>query len=127
MSHDPERLLGTIGVHNLRIDCIVGVYPQERHEPQPVYIDVEMDTPFPRSEAIDDTVDYNHISGTLRELAERRRFFLLETFAQEGAAELLLQFPAARRVRLEIRKPGAIAAATDAYVRVELHGPAQGA
>lgn len=121
MSWD-EEMLGTIGLHNLRINCIVGIYPAERDTPQPVFIDVEIETDFAaasQSQAIGDTIDYNGIAQLLRDLANRRRFLLLEAFAEEGAATLLKKFSDIQKVRLEIRKPGAVAGAAAAFVRVE--------
>ena len=36
-------MIGTTGLKNLQIGCIVGVYEQERAQPQPVVIDIELD------------------------------------------------------------------------------------
>ena len=115
-------MLGTTGLHNLRIDCIIGVYEHERIETQPVFLDVEVDYDFAaaaRSDAIEHAVDYGGIASMVTHLARDRRFQLLETMAEEMAALLLEHLPMIERVRLEIRKPDAIPEAANSFVRVE--------
>ncbi len=115
-------MIGTAGLQNLRVDCIVGIYDAERRARQSVLVDVELDYDFAAaaaSDAIGDTIDYDDVARAVTELAERRAFHLIETMAEETAAMLLARLPALRRVRLEIRKPAAVPAATCAFVRVE--------
>jgi 7,8-dihydroneopterin aldolase/epimerase/oxygenase len=115
-------MIGTTGLHNLRIDCIVGVYEHERIEAQPIFVDVQVDYDFAeaaRSDAIEHAVDYGGIASMVTELAKARRFQLLETMAEEMAALLLGRLPMIERVGLEIRKPDAIPAAANSFVRVE--------
>jgi 7,8-dihydroneopterin aldolase/epimerase/oxygenase len=115
-------MIGTTGLHNLRIDCVIGVYEHERIEAQPVFIDVEVDYDFAAaatSDAIEHAVDYGGIASMATELARHRRFQLLETMAEELAALLLERLSMIERVRLEIRKPEAVPAAANSFVRVE--------
>ena len=115
-------MIGTAGLQNLRVDCIVGIYDAERRARQSVLVDVELDYDFAAaaaSDAIGDTIDYDDVARAVTELAERRAFHLIETMAEETAVMLLARLPALRRVRLEIRKPAAVPAATCAFVRVE--------
>ena len=46
-------MLGTTGLHNLRIDCIVGIYPHERDQTQTVFLDIEIDYDFGPAAASD--------------------------------------------------------------------------
>jgi 7,8-dihydroneopterin aldolase/epimerase/oxygenase len=115
-------MVGSTGLHNLRIDCIIGVYEHERVETQPVFVDVEVDYDFAAaamSDAIEHAVDYGGIASMVTELAQARRFQLLETMAEEMAALLLDRLSQIQRVRLEIRKPEAVPAAANSFVRVE--------
>ena len=115
-------MIGTTGLQALRVDCIVGIYEHERNARQPVIVDVEIDYDFAAaaaSDAITDAVDYDGVARAITELAERRGFQLIETMAEETAAMLLAQIPAATRVKLEIRKPDAVPAAACSFVRVE--------
>lgn len=115
-------MTGTTGLQGLRVECIVGIHPHERETRQSVILDLEMDYDFATasaSEAIGDAVDYAGVASQVTELAERRRFQLIETMAEEMAALVLARFPQVQRVRLEIRKPAAVPAAACALVRVE--------
>ena len=113
---------GTAGLHALRVECIVGIYPHERERAQPLLVDVEVDYDFAAaaaSDAIPDAVDYDDIGASVTALATERRFHLIETLAEEAAAMLLDRVRRASAVRLTIRKPDAVPSASYAYVRVE--------
>ena len=117
-------MVTTIGINNLRIECIIGVRASERETKQSVFVDAEIDGDFTaatESERVDDTFDYGRVAGLLVELAHRRRFQLLETFASEACRLLLEQQAGVRSVRIEIRKPAAVAKADYAFVRCESH------
>jgi dihydroneopterin aldolase len=115
-------MVGTTGLHNLRIDCIVGIHPHERENPQAVFLDIEIDYDFAAaaaSDAIPDAVDYDQMARMVTELIQSRRFQLIEAMAEGVAAMLLETMPVIERVRLEIRKPAAVPAADHSFVRVE--------
>lgn len=115
-------MTGTTGINSLHIDCIVGIHEHERRTPQAIVIDIELDYDFSAaagSEAIGDAVNYVEVADSVTELVQRRAFFLIETMAEETAAMLLAQTPQVQSVRLEIRKPAAVPAASCSFVRVE--------
>ena len=115
-------MIGTTGLHDLRVECIVGIYEHERRTPQSVLMDVQLDYDFAAaaaSDAIADALDYNGVAAAIAELAARRAFQLIETMAEETAAMLLARLPEVRRVRLEVRKPAAVPAAACSFVRVD--------
>ncbi len=115
-------MIGTTGLHDLRIDCIVGIYPHEREQNQAVFLDLELDYDFgpaAASDAIPDAVDYDRVVALVTELIQSRRFQLIETMAEAAAAMLLERVPVVQSVRLEIRKPAAVPAAASSFVRVE--------
>lgn len=115
-------MIGTTGIKEFRIDCIVGIYEHERQTPQAVVLDIDLDYDFAaaaRSDAIDDAVDYDTVARSLTELVRQREFQLIETMAEEAAAMLLARLPQVRRIALEIRKPAAVPAAAYSFVRVE--------
>lgn len=114
-------MIGTTGLHDLRVDCIVGIHPHEREAPQAVFIDLEVDydfAPAAASEGIAEAIDYTAIADRLAALCVTRRFQLLETMAEEAAASVLSSDARILAVRLEIRKPAAVPAASAAFVRV---------
>lgn len=115
-------MIGTTGLNDLRVDCIVGIYEHERIATQEVRIDVELDYDFARaaaSDAIPDAIDYDAVASLLTTLLQTRQFQLIETMAEESAALLLERQERAVAVRLEIRKPAAVPAAASSFVRVE--------
>jgi len=115
-------MIGTTGLKNLHIDCIVGVYPFERETTQPIFVDVELDSDYAAAAAADDVahaIDYDRVAQGVTELVQRRKFRLIETMAEEAAALLLEQHGAVRTVRIEIRKPNAVPAADCSFVRLE--------
>ena len=115
-------MIGTTGLHNLRIDCIVGVYEHERKEAQPVFIDLEVDYDFAAAALSDDVahaVDYDRMASMVTELVQARQFQVLEAMAEAVAAMLLETMPVIDGARLEIRKPDAVPAADNSFVRVE--------
>ena len=105
----------------MRVECTVGIYPNEREQVQPLEIDAELDYDFAqaaKTDKIGNAVDYDHVAKLLKNLAVERRFKLLETYAEEAAAALFCRFEVVQAVRLEIRKPKAVAAAQASFVRV---------
>lgn len=115
-------MMGTTGLRNLRVDCIVGIYPHERAAAQTVLLDIELDydfTPPAGSDAIPDAVDYDGVAASVTALLQAKRFQLIETMVEQAAALLLDRLPTVQAVRIEIRKPAAVPAAACAFVRVE--------
>lgn len=115
-------MIGTAGLKNLRVDCIVGIHAHERAAKQAVMADIEFDYDFgaaAASEAIGDAADYSQVATWFTEMAEQRGFQLIETMAEHAVAMLLERLPAVRTVRLEIRKPAAVPSAACAFVRLE--------
>ena len=115
-------MIGTTGVQDLRVECIVGIYEHERQARQTVFVDVDLDYDFAvaaASDAIADAVDYDGVAASVTALLQARRFQLIETMAEEAAAMLLARVPEAQAVRIEIRKPAAVPAAACSFVRME--------
>lgn len=117
-------MTGTTGLHNLRVDCIVGIHPHERENEQTVFIDLEVDydfAPAAASDAIGDAVDYDLVTSLVTNIIKLRRFQLLEAMAEAVVVALFQELPKVKAVRLEIRKPDAVPAAANSFVRVERH------
>jgi dihydroneopterin aldolase len=115
-------MIATTGLKGLRIDCVVGVYTFEREQLQPIIIDIELDydvSVAASSDEVGDAVDYDRVVEGVVELVGRREFCLIETMAEETADMLLVQHASVQRVRLEIRKPNAVAVADCSFVRLE--------
>lgn len=114
-------MIGTTGLQQLRVDCIVGIYPHERAATQTVLLDIELDYDFAppaASDAIPDAVDYDHVAASVTALLQERRFQLLESMAEHAATMLFERDARIQAVRLVIQKPAAVPAASCSFVRV---------
>ena len=107
-----------IAIRGLRVDCVVGVYPHERHRVQPLEVDVRMMVDTRRageSERLSDTVDYATTATQIAFLLRSCRFHTLETAARALTRALLAPpAPDERRARvqevsLKLEKPFALA------------------
>ena len=67
-----------IEVADLEVPCIIGVYPEERHEPQPVVVHLRVELEPYEVIRVDQIFDYARIAGIARFLLQRGRFLLLE-------------------------------------------------
>lgn len=120
-------MIGTTGLHHLRVDCIVGVHPHERETPQSIFVDLELDydfAPAVASDAIGDAVDYTALATLITTLCQTRQFQLLEAMVEAVAVAVLAHDRRITQVRLEIRKPAAVPEAADSFVRITRVRPA---
>lgn len=97
-----------IFLEGLTAESLIGVYPEERHAPQPLIIDVAVGLPSIaafQSDAFRDTVDYAAVAALIREEAAQQSFTLLERLAHHLSQRLSERF-SAPWVRIRIVKPG---------------------
>lgn len=105
----PARVTMTkIFVTGLRIEAEIGVYRHERGRPQPLIVDVELDVPAAGAERLAETVNYETIARTAREVAASGHINLVEAFA-ERVARACLADPRVTRARVRVDKPMALA------------------
>lgn len=100
-----------IVIPDFRISCYVGVPNEERKVAQDVLIDLELELDLAQAGRADDfskTVDYDAVCETVKATVERRPRKLIETIAEETAQDLLSNYPV-QAVRVQVRKPGALA------------------
>ena len=98
-----RRTPDVIEIRGLKVECIVGVYPQERDSPQPLEIDVRLELePVLEVHRLRQTVDYAAIASQIAFVLQHCRFFLLET-AATALARLLLAPPALGEERARIQ------------------------
>lgn len=113
---------GIIRIEDYEIHCIIGSHAYERDEDQAISIDIEMGVNFlecVQTDSIVDTVNYNEIANVCKELAKKRRYHLLETFAYEAVHALMDTF-SPLFVRIRVKKKKAIPLAKQAVVAMEL-------
>lgn len=98
-----------ITLRNMRFLGRHGVTLEERLEPQPIEVDVEMALDLGRASETDelaDTVDYSAIFAEVAAIVEGRSFRLLEALAGAIARAVLDGHPV-RVVEVRVRKPKA--------------------
>lgn len=116
-------------IENLRLECIVGVHPQERERAQPLTISLSFPLDFARaaaSESLPETVDYSAVAGTAREFVIQGRFQLLETLARNLGVHLCERF-ALSSIRMTIKKPNAVEGSDGAAVSLTVRRAGGGA
>jgi dihydroneopterin aldolase len=102
-----------ISLRGLRFLGRYGVTLEERMEPQPIEVDVDMQVDLSAaasSDELSDTVDYSAVFELVREIAEERSFRLIEALAGEVAAAVLAAYvgePRLEAVEVRVRKPQA--------------------
>ena len=110
-----------IYLHDLKIDCVLGIWEWERRTTQTVIIDLDLGTDVRKaaaSDRIEDTVNYKAIAKRLVGFVGESHFGLVETLAEKIAGIVLTEFPV-RWVRVRVNKQGAIRGASNVGVLVE--------
>ena len=114
--------LGTIILSELKVECVIGIYPKERKVKQLLFLDIEVVYNFSEAAHRDDiqhTLDYTQLADEIAHLLRKGKFNLVET-AAERCCELIFQrWPEAKSCKLKIKKPAAVPSADYAAVYVE--------
>jgi dihydroneopterin aldolase len=110
-----------IYLHDLKIDCVLGIWDWERHTTQTVTFDIDMAADVRQaaaSDRIEDTINYKAVAKRLVAYVGTSQFQLVETLAEKTAELILNEFPI-RWVRVRVNKRGAVRGAADVGVIVE--------
>ena len=108
-------------INDLRIETIIGIYDWERKVKQTISLDLEMGTDISKSaetDAIEDTLNYKAVAKRLIAFIGESEYQLVETLA-EKIAEIVLKEFNVPRVKLTVRKPGAVRGSRDVGVMIE--------
>jgi dihydroneopterin aldolase len=114
---------GIIKIEDYKIHCILGAHAYEREVEQEIALDIEMRVDFAectQTDSIVDTVDYTAIVQVCRDLAMKRRYHLLETFAYEVIHALKSAF-SPLSIKVRIKKKRAIPLAKEVVIEMELN------
>lgn len=93
-------------INDLRVNALIGVLDHERLAPQPLRIDVDIETDLAEAGHTDDltqTVHYGEVAIALADLARNTEYLLLERLA-ERMTEVVLAFPRVNAVELTLTK-----------------------
>jgi FolB domain-containing protein len=110
-----------IEIEDLLVRAIVGINPDERENRQDVVITLRLETDLraaARTDSIQDAVDYKLIKKSVAAFVEQSSFQLVETLAEE-IAQICLKDSRVDRVRVHVRKPGALRFARTVGVSIE--------
>lgn len=110
-----------IEIEDLLVRTIVGINPDERENRQDVLITVRLEAdlrPAARTDSIDDAINYKSIKKSIIAFVEQSSFQLVETLAEE-VAQVCLKDSRVQRVRVHLRKPGALRFAKTVGVCIE--------
>jgi dihydroneopterin aldolase len=112
---------GLVGFHRQAVSCIIGVHPEERVKEQTIYISVKVQVDFTLCMYTDDvghTIDYALLAQRCEELAQQKKFFLLETLASH-LLEMIFTIYDVEWAWIEICKPEALPRAECAVVELQ--------
>lgn len=102
--------MDTIFIKKLQVDAIIGVYPVERKNKQPLIVDIEMSYDTRQAIASDNikyALDYHKICIEMIEYISSSSFQLIETLAESVAQKILLDRNVAS-VKITLTKPKAL-------------------
>jgi dihydroneopterin aldolase len=97
----------TIALSRIEFDGRHGATAVERRANRKFEVDVELDVEAAaaeRSDKLADTVDYSRVAEVVVALGSGEPHHLLESLARRMVEAICARFPAARQIRLELRK-----------------------
>ena len=115
-----SRTLDRIHILDLKLRCIVGVFPEERREKQDVILNLTLHADLRKAGSSDDladTVDYKTIKKKVIALVEASSYQLVERLA-ERVAEVCLEDRRVKKVEVFLEKPGALRFARSVGVEI---------
>lgn len=101
-----------IKIQNIRAEALIGIYPQEREEKQPIIVDIEFATDAEKianSDNIEAAVNYRSVSEHITQHIESSEYQLIETLAHQLATNVQTTFQIPW-LRLTVQKPQAMSA-----------------
>ena len=113
-------MIGSIGISDLKVNCVIGIYPHERTIEQNLFIDIKIKYDFQharQSENVKDTIDYAQVAEIVTSLGVKNKYQLIETYAEDAAQSILETFKI-DEVYVKIKKPGAVKNADYPFVEI---------
>ena len=117
----PQDSGDVLYLHDLRVDCIIGIWDWERQTRQTIVLDLDMGVDIRAAAASDDlrdTLDYKAVAKRVIAFVEASEFRLVETLAERVAGLILREFPVPW-LRLRLDKHGAIRGAGQVGLVIE--------
>ncbi len=117
----PQDSGDVLYLHDLRVDCIIGIWDWERQTRQTIVLDLDMGVDIRAAAASDelrDAPDYKAVAKRVIAFVEASEFRLVETLAERVAGLILREFPVPW-LRLRLDKHGAIRGAGQVGLVIE--------
>lgn len=99
--------LDKIICEGIEVKTVIGIYPEERHIFQNLILDLEADVERISTEAFDDPkairLDYAVVTDLIKKSVSQKKFFLIESIG-EYVAQLVLEYPGVKKVKVKVLK-----------------------
>lgn len=115
--------MATISIKKLRVDTIIGIYPHELKQKQPLIFDVDMQCSIDKvaeTDRITDALDYAAVAQRIETMVESNDKKLLEGLIKNIAEALIEEFRLIEHLSITVRKPQAIANAAYSSIAYQL-------
>jgi D-erythro-7,8-dihydroneopterin triphosphate epimerase len=99
-----------IKIEGIEANCIIGINPDEKINPQPIIINLTLYTSFEKASNTDDinnTINYSTLVKSVKDFTSKSKFNLIETLGAK-IAEMVLNDLKVTEVEVEIKKPNAL-------------------
>lgn len=90
----------TIHIEDLRFKCIIGLLEIERHNPQEVIINLELDYDY-----TDIFINYAELVSLIESQLQEKKYELIETALNELFSLIVTTHPSTKRLFIKISKP----------------------
>lgn len=110
-----------IEIKDLLLRAIIGINDWEREKTQDILLNITLYADLKRagrSDAVADSVNYRNVTKKVIGLVENSSRYTVEALAAD-VAQLCLQEPGVKRVRVRVDKPGALRFARSVGVEIE--------
>ena len=109
-----------IEVQKIRVNAILGLYPEERVTPQDIIISAKLYLDLAKagqSDDLEDTVDYDSLHREIAAMAESTAYLLIEKLA-EHASQICLKKSLVEACSITVEKPQALELADNIAITI---------
>ena len=109
-------------IHDLTLDCWIGIHHHERDAKQRVRINIDLTVRdlVPIEDSIANVIDYDHLIAGIEAIVESGHINLVETLA-DLIGDFCMADQRVTRARIKVEKLDALAQAASAGIEIERH------
>ena len=108
-------------IKDIKLKTLIGIHPWELKTPQTLHCDLAFQTDaaaLAKTDVIDNAINYVKVLEHLEHFIKNHHFKLIETLANNIAAQCLQHFPTTW-VQVTLRKPSALINAQEVAISIE--------